>query len=151
KNVRRMLLTVAAWLYISFSCAIWGSTILYSIRRLVEEKSADRFDGCLICALGFTGITVFGSILSLFMPLGGWALQIILFLLTIAFLFFKPTRISLASLKKQFYKLHPALIFLLLCCIVLLLIMSTWTINHPDTLTYHAQTIQWIEKYRVVP
>jgi hypothetical protein len=29
--------------------------------------------------------------------------------------------------------------------------MSTWTINHPDTLTYHAQTIQWIEKYKVIP
>ena len=29
--------------------------------------------------------------------------------------------------------------------------MSTWTIVHPDTLGYHAQTIQWIEKYKAVP
>jgi len=146
-----MLLTIAAWLYISFSCAVWGSIMLYSIKRLVRETSAESLDGCLICLLGFIGITVFASILSLVMPLGGWVLQIILFFLTIAFLFFKPTRISLTALKRQFQKLHPALMFFLLCCIVLLLVMSTWTINHPDTLTYHAQTIQWIEKYRVVP
>jgi hypothetical protein len=29
--------------------------------------------------------------------------------------------------------------------------MSTWTIVHPDTLGYHAQTMQWIEKYKAVP
>ena len=29
--------------------------------------------------------------------------------------------------------------------------MSSWTIIHPDTLGYHAQTIQWIEKYKAVP
>jgi hypothetical protein len=29
--------------------------------------------------------------------------------------------------------------------------MSAWKVNHPDTLYYHAQTIQWIEKYKAVP
>ena len=29
--------------------------------------------------------------------------------------------------------------------------MSSWTVIHPDTLGYHAQTIQWIEKYKAVP
>ena len=29
--------------------------------------------------------------------------------------------------------------------------MSTWTIIHPDTLGYHAQLIQWSEKYRLIP
>jgi hypothetical protein len=29
--------------------------------------------------------------------------------------------------------------------------MSSWTIVHPDTLGYHAQTIQWIEKFKAVP
>jgi hypothetical protein len=29
--------------------------------------------------------------------------------------------------------------------------MSSWTIVHPDTLGYHAQTMQWIEKYKAVP
>jgi hypothetical protein len=29
--------------------------------------------------------------------------------------------------------------------------MSSWKIVHPDTLGYHAQTMQWIEKYKAVP
>ena len=40
---------------------------------------------------------------------------------------------------------------LLSLLLLLILVMGSWVIVHPDTLGYHAQTIQWIEKYKAVP
>jgi hypothetical protein len=56
-----------------------------------------------------------------------------------------------AALKKELGYLHFFSIILLSACLLLILVMSSWTIIHPDTLGYHAQTIQWIEKYKAVP
>ncbi|MFI5185554.1 MAG: LIC_10190 family membrane protein [Chitinophagales bacterium] len=146
-----MFITIFAWLYISFSCAIWGKIMLHSIQRILGREQVNSFHFSFICLLGLSGITVFASFLSLFIPVGGWLFQVILLLSTIIFFLLKTTGSFFAGLKKQLKSLHPVLIFLFCCCVVMLLVMSTWTINHPDTLAYHAQTIQWIEKYKAVP
>ncbi|HEY2720535.1 MAG TPA: hypothetical protein VGI82_02350 [Chitinophagaceae bacterium] len=146
-----MLITLFAWLYISFSCEIWGSLIIHLLNKIGDKQQVKSINFSLTCFLGLSAITVVASFLSLFMPLGGLSFQLILLLLTIAFLFFKPSRAFFARLKKPFGGLHFSLVFLFISYLIMLLIMSTWTINHPDTLSYHAQTIQWIEKYRAVP
>lgn len=146
-----MLITLFAWLYISFSCAVWGKAILHSLQKIVARDRVSGLHSGFVFLLGLCGITIFGSLFSLFLPVGSWPFQLVLLLSTIFFFFLGNTRNFFGDLKKQFKYFHPALVFLLFCCVVMLLVMSTWTITHPDTLTYHAQTIQWIEKYKAVP
>ena len=75
-----------------------------------------------------------------------------MFILPCLVLFFKKdTPAFFSALKKEFQDLHMVLIILLSACLLMTLVMSTWMIVHPDTLGYHAQTIQWIEKYKAVP
>ena len=85
------------------------------------------------------------------LPLGNWTIQIIILLPAIISLFVKPVTSIFIDYKKTVINFHPVIIFLFVCCLLMLLVMSSWTITHPHTLTYHAQTIQWIEKYKVVP
>jgi hypothetical protein len=66
-------------------------------------------------------------------------------------IFQKHNRDFFAQLKLVFANLHPITLFLLVISLALTWIMCTWEVNHPDTLGYHAQTIQWIEKYKAVP
>src|SRR6187397_892287 len=145
-----MLTTLLAWIYISFLSWMWGILFLQFIKKITgNELQFLHFS--LICISGLSVITVIAGILSLFIPLGGWWVQF-LFILPCLILFFKKDSPAfLAALKKEFQGLHFFSIILLSACLLLILVMSTWTIVHPDTLGYHAQTIQWIEKYKVVP
>ena len=145
-----MLTTLLAWIYISFLSWMWGILFLQFIKKITgNELQRPHFS--LICISGLSVTTVIAGILSLFIPLGGWWVQF-LFILPCLILFFKKDSFSFfAALKKEFQYLHLFSIILLSACLLLILVMSTWTITHPDTLGYHAQTIQWIEKYKAIP
>ena len=145
-----MLTTLLAWIYISFLSWMWGRFFLQFIKKITgNELQLPLFS--LICISGLSVITVIAGILSLFIPLGGWWVQF-LFILPCLILFFKKDSPAfLGALKKEFQGLHLFSIILLSACLLLILVMSTWKIVHPDTLGYHAQTIQWIEKYKAVP
>jgi len=129
---------------------MWGILFLQSIKKLTKSESQlPHFS--IICISGLSVITVIAGILSLFIPLGEWWVQF-LFILPCLILFFKKESPAFFSaLKKEFQNLHLVSIILLSACLLMILVMSTWTIVHPDTLGYHAQTIQWIEKYKAVP
>jgi len=145
-----MLTTLLAWIYISFLSWMWGILFLQFIKKITgSELQLPHFS--LICISGLSVITVIAGILSLFTPLGDWWAQF-LFIFPCLVLFFKKNPPAFfAALKKQFQNLHLFSIILLSACLLLILVMSTWTIVHPDTLGYHAQTIQWIEKYKAIP
>lgn len=145
-----MLLTLVAWIYISFLCWTWG-LLLNRIMKKLSGAEPGASDFGITCIAGLSLITVVAGILSLFLPLGNWWIQLI-FLLPLFLISSKdlPAKIFQGA-KKYITSLYPALIILLVACIVLLLVMSSWSIIHPDTLGYHAQTMQWIEKYKAVP
>src|SRR5580765_4084208 len=144
-----MLTTLLAWIYITFLCWTWGILFLQMIRVAKTDLHLPHFS--IICISGLSAITVIASVLSLFIPLGEWWVQF-LFIIPCLFLFFKKgSPAFFAALKKEFQYLHFFSIILLLACLLLILVMSSWTIIHPDTLGYHAQTIQWIERYKAVP
>jgi hypothetical protein len=146
-----MFITLLAWLYISLLCGIWGINMLHLLKRITGNKRQIHLHFSIICLLGLVCITIFASVLSLFIPLGTWLAQLMILLPGIIFLFLKSAKNLFSDLKKQFSQFHPTMFFLLFSCLVMLLVMSSWTINHPDTLSYHAQIIQWIEKYRAIP
>ena len=145
-----MLITLLAWIYITFLCWAWGVLFLQFIKKILKsELQFPHFS--IICITGLSAITVVAGILSLLIPLGEWWVQF-LFILPCTILFFKKdSPVFFAALKKEYQYLHLISIILLSVSLLLILVMSTWTIIHPDTLGYHAQTMQWIEKYRAVP
>ena len=145
-----MLTTLLAWIYISFLSWLWGILLLHFIKKIARsELQLPHFS--IICLSGLSAITVIAAALSLFIPMGEWWVQF-LFIIPSLVLFFKnDSPAFFAALKKEFQDLHFASIILLAACLLLILVMSSWTIIHPDTLGYHAQTIQWIEKYKAVP
>jgi len=144
-----MLTTLLAWIYISFLCWIWGVFCLQLIKRLTKnELLLPHFS--IICITGLSAITVIAGILSLIIPLGEWWVQLF-FIAPCVLLFFKKSQYFFESFKDQLSTLNITSVILLLVCLLLILVMSTWTIVHPDTLGYHAQTIQWIEKYKAIP
>jgi len=145
-----MLTILLAWIYISFLSWLWGILFLQSIKKIIKsELQLPHLS--IIYITGLSAITVIAAILSLFIPMGEWWVQF-LFIIPCLVLFFKKNPPAFfAALKKEFQDLHFFSIILLSACLILILVMSSWTIIHPDTLGYHAQVIQWIEKYKAVP
>ena len=145
-----MLTTLLAWIYISFLSWMWGILFLQFIKKTTRnELQLPHFS--IICITGLSAITVIAAILSLFIPLGGWWVQFLFIIPCLVLFFKKDSPAFFAALKKELEDLHFFSIILLSACLLLILMMSSWTIIHPDTLGYHAQTIQWIEKYKAVP
>lgn len=145
-----MLTTLLAWIYITFLSWMWGILFLQTIKRITKtDWQLPHFS--IVCITGLSAITFIAGMLSLVMPLGNWWVQFF-FILPCLILFFKKNApYFFASVKKEISNLHLVSSVLLFSCLLLILVMSTWTIVHPDTLGYHAQTIQWIEKYKAVP
>jgi len=145
-----MLTILLAWIYISFLSWMWGILFLQFIKKITrKELQLPHFS--IICITGLSVITVIAGTLSLFIPLGEWWVQFLFILPCLGLFFKKDSPAFFAALKKEFQDLHFFSIILLSACLLLILVMSSWTIIHPDTLGYHAQTIQWIEKYKAVP
>ena len=145
-----MLVTLLAWIYITFLCWTWGVLFLQLIKRITKaDLKFPHFS--IICITGLSAITIIAAMLSLIIPLGSWWVQFFFIIPCISLFFQKNIPLFFTSLKKEFSTLHLVSFILLSACLLLVLVMSSWTIVHPDTLGYHAQTIQWIEKYKAVP
>lgn len=145
-----MLAILFAWLYISFLCWTWGVLFLQLIKQVTgREMNVPHFS--IVCLTGLSAITVIAGLLSLFIPLGEWWAQFLFIIPALLIFFIKNIPYFFSSLKKEFSWLHISSLVLLSSLLVLILVMGSWIIVHPDTLGYHAQTIQWIEKYKAVP
>lgn len=143
-----MFLILLASIYITLVCLVWGVLILH-LTRGVLIQTLPHFS--IICIIGFAGITAIAGILSIFLPLGGLQAQLIILLPAFIFLFRETSKNTLKKLIPETFRLKSPVLLLLFSCIVLIFVMGSWKIVHPDTLGYHAQTIQWIEKYKAVP
>lgn len=91
--------------------------------------------------LGYCTLSSISVILSLFIPLNFYCF-IALFTGCAAYFFSKVSRSGL-----QFTKPKLAEVFIAL----LVLILTVPVPNHGDSAFYHAQALQWVEKYSVVP
>ena len=145
-----MLISILAWIYITFLCWTWGILFWRSTRSIAgTEVTTPHFS--IVCLSGLSLITIVAGILSLFIPLGGWWVQFIFIIPALYVFFIKSDQYFFSSLKRQFSLLQSSSLILLLSLLLMILVMCSWTIVHPDTLGYHAQTMQWIEKYKAVP
>jgi hypothetical protein len=146
-----MIITLLAWLYITFLCWMWGGLLLGYFQRKKRQGTEPQIHACITCFIGLAGILTFSSLLSLFMPLGGYEVQLLLIGPCMLYAWLKPSQALIANFRTQLYGLSVILKLLLFIIVILLLLLSTSSINNEDTLSYHAQIIQWIEKYKAVP
>lgn len=144
-----MILALAAIIYISFLCWSWGSAIIRLLQR-ISGGLPPSYHFSIVCITGLAAITVTGSLLSLFIPLGGWQVQLI-FLLPAVLFWLKNPSDKLKTISSIVSGYHISVFVLLAATILMVLVMHSWKIVHPDTLGYHAQTIRWIEDYKAVP
>ena len=128
--------------------------ILFAIiSKIIPGQSPFHSSFLITCFTGLAFIAVIFTLFSLVIPLDHLLIQLSL-LIPVIYWAFRHKKNSITLLKnfKEKLLITPVSIFLLFASLVsLILIMHTWFINHPDTLTYHAQNIQWIEKYRAIP
>lgn len=145
-----MLISIIAWIYITFLCWSWG-ILFWKLTRSITRSDVSTPHFSIVCLSGLSLITIVAGILSLFIPLGEWWVQFIFIIPALTIFFIKSDQYFFSSLKRQFYLLHGISLALLISLLLLILVMGSWKIVHPDTLGYHAQTMQWIEKYKAVP
>jgi hypothetical protein len=146
-----MLITLLAWMYISFLCYNWGRMFVGLLNRINTGNSTCSPAFCITC---FTGLAVIGTLaqlLSLMSGLSNVGVQLLFFVPALFFFITAGYHKHLKNIRLYFTGLHPVTVVLLISVLLMVLIMSVYPINHPDTLSYHAQLIKWAERYRVVP
>lgn len=143
-----MLFTFLACTYISIVCWAWGRLLFIAFNKLTRHEPEFHFS--ITCIAGLSHIMALAGVLSLFFPLGGWMIQLLLLFPTL-FILYGEYNSKFKIAVKDIFSLLPAAQFLLLISLMIVLVMSTWKIIHPDTLGYHAQLIQWAEKYKAIP
>ncbi|WEK35553.1 MAG: hypothetical protein P0Y53_23965 [Candidatus Pseudobacter hemicellulosilyticus] len=146
-----MLLTLLAWLYITWNCFAWGHLLfrLAGRRFLLPDRAPDPG---ITCLTGLLTIGMLASWASLFTALDGFPHAIVLGG-TIGWTLGRTNR---RFLRDSILPLKTAVSSwpigaLLAACLLLVLVISSYEIKHPDTLIYHAQAIHWMETYKAVP
>jgi hypothetical protein len=97
--------------------------------------------------LGLVAANALSTIISLFFPVGGYALVLAILLCAALLFFIKNELLSLASKLKQ----KRTIILLALPFIALAFFISLTQPFNYDTGLYHIQAIKWIEAYPVIP
>jgi len=144
-----MLLILISCIYISFLCWTWGMATRNLFERITRETILLPFS--FTCLLGMITITVLGGMLSIWLPLGGFYIQLLFLIPSLIIAFQKSTISVFRKHLQNFRKINKAVLFFFASSVLLLLIMGSWVIYHPDTLAYHLQLIKWIEEYKAVP
>lgn len=146
-----MLISTLAILYITLICWTAGDFLIRIIS--ISQKQAYRYSPgfAITCLAGLMAITPFAGLASLFIPLGGATIQLLLFTGSLLLLLNKSTRNNLRAYWHQLLTTRPAILIFFSTAILLLLLLHAAPIIHPDTLEYHSQLITWVEEYPVIP
>lgn len=146
-----MLSLFIIWFYIAFLSFTYGLLWLkiMAVTGYVKTKTLVPIQIILVAGSGVLSVIL--SILHLWLPVAGVIHGI---LLSGSILILGIWKNSISPILKSYkvpsgYTLPYAI--LLLVFAVLILIQAAQPALNPDTGLYHAQTIQWFEKYRIVP
>jgi len=146
-----MLSIFIIWLYIAFSSFSYGVLWLEVLFRTnyIRNKTLVPIEIILLAGIGVLSVIV--SILHLFLPISV-TIQSILLVGSLCILWFcKYTFVLILRTHKDAagYTLFYWILFFIF--LLLILIHAAQPIIAPDTGLYHAQTIQWFTKYKIVP
>ncbi|MHC1704357.1 MAG: hypothetical protein AB9846_10655 [Tenuifilaceae bacterium] len=148
-----MLLVLGLWILVFFIFIVVGfaaSKIIGSITKTNVVKFELKVDELFF--IGFLSITTLLGFLSIFIPLNNYVFVTFLILSILLLIYY---RVELIELFGQFFNQVKRLklfeILLISAFILFLLFSVSQYIILGDTLSYHAQSIQWVKKYPVIP
>jgi hypothetical protein len=148
-----MILVLLLWVLIFFVFLTLGfslSKVLKKIPGLKEESYSLGPDGYFF--IGFLSLSTITGILSIFIPIANRVLVCAGLLFVILLIInYKEIIIELKQSVKSFSDLSTHELLLLSFLVVFVLTAVVQNITWLDTQSYHAQNIQWIRKYAVVP
>jgi hypothetical protein len=145
-----MFLNILCWLYITLVCVAWGNMLLDT---LLKKQSASllQIEFPIICLSGLSVIGVIALYLSIFIALD-WKAHLVIVLPALIYSFFPENRNKIKRQVILFFSGFSISSYTLLSgCILLVLVISSYTIKHPDTIAYHAQAILWMKNYKAIP
>ncbi len=148
-----MILILFIWLYIFFIFYVIGFSVVKTIDRITKNRDVDNNFGVdHFFFLGFLTLSVVAGILSIVIPIDNKVLFSVTLLTLVLFL------VSYRELITGFKEIFKSVSLfswaeLLILCFLIFFILTAVVqkITLGDTESYHAQTIQWIRKYSVVP
>ncbi len=147
-----MICVLLLWILILVVFYTIGFTIDKAIRIFAGDNSVRNSSPDVSFFLGFLTLSTITGYLSIFIPLG-YPVLVFVFLLSFLLLFLNRKEISI-SLRTHF-KIISGLTFLekafLTFLFLFILAAVVQKIKLYDTQSYHAQSIQWVRKYAVVP
>lgn len=148
-----MLVTIPAVIYISFVCWSYGSMLFHFLTRITRSPQLLTQPFSITC---LAGLAVAGAVFSgvtLIAPVGDIVQHILLLFPILYWAFVKREAILSVypRIRAALTSYSIALMSLLFAVILLVLAMHSATVNHPDTLAYHAQLIEWTKSYHAVP
>ena len=146
-----MLQIILAILYTSLLCFSWGFTGLSFIRKWSGDSYAPGFP--ITCLLGLSLIGITCQLLSVFIPMGGWLVQLFILWPIIYIGVRYPDKLYglLITWKGYLNSLNKPAILYLCAGLLFILVIGAWHVSNPDTLGYHAPIITWNEQYKVTP
>ena len=145
-----MLTYFVSWTYITIVCLAWGNLSINWLAKRLSIRVAD-IGLPFICLTGISVVATLSFYLSVFFPLN-WKIHVLIVLPALFHYFYPVNRNRIKfQLQNAFLGLSVRGYSLLSACLILILLISSHEIIHPDTLAYHAQAIQWMEKFRAVP
>jgi len=139
-----MLAMIFIWIYIFCLSYLYGRVFLDGLAGWLNLRHGKQ-EFPLVILAGLISITTIGSFLSLMTKIGLLANSILL-VGAFAILFRKKSPLKLRLPDWSVFSW-----FVLGLTILVVLENATHAPTNPDTAIYHAQTIRWIETYRVVP
>jgi hypothetical protein len=149
-----MILVLIGWILIFFIFSITGLTFVEVLRKTNVIKTNDYLHVTIdeFFFAGFMIMSIATGVLSIIIPLNGKVLFYICALTALfSLLFFREIAFNLKKAFKSITGLKRTWMFLLFLLILFILSSVVQKITFSDTQTYHAQSIQWIQKYSVVP
>jgi len=148
-----MIIVFFIWVLIFFVFLTLGfslSRVLEKIPGLKEEKYSLGTDGYFF--MGFLSLSSLTGILSIFIPIANRVLVFVVLLFVILLIIiYKEIIIKLKQSIKEFSDLNIQELLILSFLVGFVLTAVVQNITWLDTQSYHAQNIQWIRKYAVVP
>lgn len=140
-----MIVTILIWVYIAGLSFLYGGLGLVFYRKATKEQFGS-VPVSLIVIFGMVILATLGMWFSLFIKLG---LLANLFLVAGVYYLRRQSIIPPFDTKWNWQQFFISVIALLV--FITVLENSTHTTANADTALYHAQTIRWIENYKVVP
>ncbi len=148
-----MILVLFTWLIVFLTIFVWGFAASKVVRILLKSNEVwDKYGLDEYFLFGFLILSALTGIISVFAPISR-IIFLIVFLLAALFSFILFTEIRLKIINAYRTFLSYGILFKIGAFFLTFFILSAVVsvITFEDTLTYHAQNIQWIQKYPVVP